>query len=41
MVCGSVGTTSGFDLFLKYAQNVIRESQGDVFTNIVFQSELA
>ena len=41
-MCGSVVATSGFDLCLEYAQNVVQESDGDnMFADVACQSELA
>ena len=41
-MCGSVVDTSGLDLCVKYAQNLICESDGNnVFADVACQPELA
>ena len=40
-MCGNVVATSSFDLYLKYAQNVIRESKCDTcLADVTCQLEL-
>ena len=40
-MCGSVVAASGFDLYLKYTQNVVRESDSNTFADVACKSDLA